>query len=1018
MRNDKSRKKKQSRNVKSQRRERDETDRDGRETDASPKNLRKAQKQDEGRRERKGKSEDQPIAIVGIGASAGGLEALEDFFKQVKPGRRLAYVVVQHRAADKSSVMTSLLGRHTELDVEEITDGAVIRPDCVYLNPPHTEVDITDDKLVCSKAKAEDGSRLPIDHFFRSLAASRGERAICIVLSGTGSDGTLGLKEIKAQGGLTIVQDPEQARYGGMPNSAMETGQIDFVLGVEHMAEQVAAYVDHPFMAMPEREVPQNTRFERTLGKLFGQMRDAVGHDFSQYKRSTITRRLQHRMAIHQIDDMEQYIRFAGEHPDEMQRLFKDWTISVTSFFRGRDAFESLRKNAIEDIVANKPLDRPIRVWIPGCATGEEAYSVAILIDESLDAHDLHRDVQMFATDMDEDAIRFARAGNYPENIKADVSQERLNRFFVRSKSRYQIKQRIRENIVFARQDVIGDPPFSRLDLICCRNVLIYMGRKLQKHILPLFHFTLVEGGYLFLGNSETIGEFGELFEPVDTHNKLYRATGQHVQRPANVKIAPLKVRGDERRNEEKQEKARRSDRFIQQAERLILRDYSQPCVLVNDKLDVVYFNGETSAFLAQRQGEPTTNVLELARRPLHYELSILLHQVRKEKKHVARKRMVMPIDGRPANVTVGVRSLPEISGNGNLMIVVFEVDREKAGKDDIEHPQEKDSDENARVRELEQELASTKEYLQTTIEELETSNEELQSSNEELQSTNEELQSTNEELETSREELQSVNEELRTVNTAHEEELGELTGANDDLHNVLVSTDVATIFLDGDLKIRRFTPAAHELFNLIDSDIGRSLSDISHNLHYDGLIDDAGTVLETLREIEIHIECKNSRVLRVRITPYRTAKNVIDGVVLVALDVTHEARARMYAESIVDTVRCPLLVLDGNMNVLSANRAFYEQFQVAAEETEGKSLYVLGHGQWNIPGLRKLLDEILPNNSVVQDFEVEHDFPDIGKKKMMLNARRMAGMDAEGARILLAIEDKTEGLNVEGGNE
>ncbi len=946
--------------------------------------------------------------VVGIGASAGGLEAIEGFLSSVKLGCNMAFVIIQHRATESKSIMVSLLKKYTDLEVTEIEENVEVRPECIYLNPPHKDVIIEDGWLCCGDFVNSSGTRLPIDYFFRSLAKDQEEHSICIILSGTGTDGTLGLKEIKAAGGMAMVQQEKQAKYSSMPRSAIDTGLVDFVLPVERMQPELLKYVKHPYLKSSKKPLGAEDKFENTLQQMFRLVRTVTGHDFSNYKRNTIRRRVERRMAVHQIPDVKEYIRFLRENTAEIKTLFKDMIITVTNFFRDPQAFEALKEKAIKEILRNKPLNSNLRIWIPGCATGEEAYTIAILFEEAMEELEKKHDIQIFATDIDEDAIEAARNGRYPDSISTDVSKKRLKRFFSRFDNSYKINEQIRDMLIFAKQDLIKDPPFSKLDMICCRNVLIYMNSELQKRIIPLFHYVLGPQGYLFLGTSETIGQFSDLFSPVDNKQKIFERKPHTVKRYEHPSIPLSEEFGSKSPTQDRQQK--REAEVNRLAEKLILTEYSLPCVLVNEEYDIVYFNGDTGMYLSQPGGEPTTNILKMIKQELHYTLSVLLHKAEREEKTVKSKNLQIKSNGDVLPLNLIIVPVRDAGTKGNFLMVVFDTKAE-AGKPSKKGGEKSGSHKNTEphIEALEQELTSTKEYLQTTIEELETSNEELKSSNEELQSTNEELQSTNEELETSREELQSTNEELRIVNTEHQVKIEELARANDDLNNLLSSTNIATIFLDTELKIKRFTPESKSLFKFIDTDAGRPLDNIVNKLEYEKLEEDAKKVLDTLTKVEREVKTRDETWLRVQIAPYRTIENVIDGVVITAFDISREKESQQYAESIVETVRQPLLVMDKDLKVISANPAFYRNFKAHPEETEGKFVYDIGNRQWDIPELRELLEEILPKDTSFEDFEVEHEFPTIGKRKMILNGRRILQKAKETQQILLAIEDVTK---------
>jgi two-component system CheB/CheR fusion protein len=838
---------------------------------------------------------DHSFPVVGIGASAGGLEAIEGFFGSAPSDINIAFVIIQHLAPEHKSIMGSLLKKYTNLKITEVRDGTSIEPGCVYLNPPNRDVSVTDGKLYLFEPTQARGARLPIDHFFRSLAESEGDKSIGIVLSGTGTDGTLGLKAIKGAGGMAIAQEETQAKYSNMPRSAIDTGVVDYVLPVEKMPAELIKYVKHPYIGGSKKPLTAKEKLENHLQKIFMLIRGATGHDFSQYKMNTSRGRSERRMAVHQVDKISEYVAFLQKNPSEIKTLFKDLLITVTNFFRDAEAFKALNERVILPIVKRKPPESPIRVWVSGCATGEEAYSIAILLAEASKALTKHFIVQIFATDIDADAIEYARLGVYPDSIAADVSAERLKAYFIKEENAYRVKKQIRETVVFATQNLIKDAPFSKLDLVCCRNVLIYMNTALQKKILPLFHYTLNPDGFLFLGTSETVGEFADLFSSIDLKWKIFK----RKQAPATLGLEhaalPLNGLNFEGAKEAKRKFESTPANVRQLAERTILQDYAPPCVLIDDKFDILYFSGDTDRFLSMPTGEPTFNLLKIAREDIRYKLSIQLRRCLKEKTAVKSKNVKIMHNEDVSSVDITIKPVSDPSLKDEFMMVLFEiVERSPQSQGGKKKEKSSDEDMEPRVQALEQELQSTKEYLQTTIEELETSNEELKSTNEELQSTNEELQSTNEELETSREELQSTNEELETVNTELQNKVEQLSEANNDLNNLLGATEIATLFLDNDVKIKRFTPKAAEIFKLIGGDVGRSISDIVHNLHYEDLAGDVQEVLKNLGKVEKEIRTKEDKWFFMRILPYRTVENAIDGVVVTFIDISQQKRLEL----------------------------------------------------------------------------------------------------------------------------
>lgn len=953
--------------------------------------------------------------IVGMGASAGGLEAFSHFFSNTPDNSGMAFVLVQHLDASHKSMLGELIKKYTGMKVLEAAEGMKVKQDCVYTIPPNRDMAILHGELHLMEPATSRGLRLPIDYFFRSLAEDQKEEAICIILSGTGTDGTLGMKAIKGEGGLCIAQDPESAQYDGMPRSAIGTGLVDYVLPPDEMPEQLIPYVHRSFSKrIRETAEPQFIGAEM-LQKIFILLRSRTGHDFSLYKQNTIIRRIERRMTLHQIENPADYLRYAQENPMEVETLFKDLLIGVTHFFRDPGGFEALKEQVIPLLFKDISQDQALRVWVPGCSTGEEAYTIAILLRAYMDDTGLEHPVHVFATDIDADSIESARTGRYPEGIAVDVPPDLLKRYFAKEDSIYRIKKKIRDMLVFAVQDMVKDPPFSRLDLISCRNLLIYMGPELQKRTLSMFHYSLKQGGFLFLGSSETIGEFTDFYYPVDRKSKLFRIKSQkstlgptmgflHHRRPLVWKDATA----------EKPVKQERTTSFRNITERKLLQSHTPSSVLINEKLDVLYIHGRTGKFLEPESGEAKFNILGMARDGLKVPLTTAIRQAMREKTTIQSKGIKVKTNGEIQVINLSVEPMLKSDFMKGLMLVAFEeVESEPPISSEKQGPGESDS---IRVAELEQELVSTREYLKTTIEELESYNEEMQSTNEELQSSNEELQSTNEELDTSREELQSVNEELVTVNAELEGKIQELTEVNNDMINLLSGTHIATIFLDNELHIRRFTPAAREVIKLIPSDIGRPLGDIVTNLENTNLAEDANRVLETLIPEEHEVMSKDGEWFLARAMPYRTTENVIDGAVVVFLNITKVKQteqaaeeARQFAESIVNTVREPLIVLTSDIRVVTANTSFYKTFHFKPDEIAGRRLYDIGDQQWDIPSLRHLLEEILPGNTTFTDFRVEHDFPGIGHRVMLLNARRLLSAVTATEKILLAIEDITE---------
>jgi two-component system CheB/CheR fusion protein len=968
----------------------------------------------------KSRKAEKGFPVVGIGASAGGLEALEGLFSSFSPAPGLAFVIIQHLDPRHRSMMASLLQKHTKMPVIEMTDGMQVEVNRVYLNPPNKDVVITNRTLWLTEPVPIHGLRLPIDHFFRSLAKDLGEQAICIVLSGTGSDGSLGLKAVKGEGGITLAQKIKQAKYAGMPQSAIDTGFVDLILPVEKIPKELIRFAGHPYLKRLAKKPSEAQRFADVTNGIFAIIRKSTGVDFTNYKQNTIRRRIERRMALQQIKTPDEYVRFLKENAAEVDLLYKDLLIKVTSFFRDAEAFKVVEKEVIPYILEHKDPGSPIRVWVPACATGEEAYSIAMLFMEGMERLKKHFEMQIFATDIDTEAVNFARQAVYLDNIVADVSAKRLDHFFTKAENGYKVKKQLREMVVFAAQNVVKDPPFSKLDLLSCRNMLIYMDALLQKKLLPIFHYTLNPDGFLLLGSSESVGEFTDCFTPVSLKWKIYKRKGVAIERRTDFHEGIAGESAAEVAKARAVESPQAELTIRKMAETVILENYAPTCVLVNNRYDILYVNGRTERFLSLPAGEPTYNILKMARDDVRFKLSTLLHRAFKEKKAVVSKAIPIRTDGWAGTFNLIVRPLTLHPNLGELAMVIFESKKPAARPpaESKKKPSKRTAQEDTRIRELEQELASTKEYLQTTVEELETSNEELKSTNEELQSTNEELQSTNEELETGREELQSTNEELETVNTELQNKIAEMAQATSDISNLLNSMDVAALFLDSDLNVKRFTVKIKELFNLIPTDVGRPIEDIVHRIKEPNLTADIRNVLTGLNSVEKEIETTDSRRFLMRIRPYQTGENVIDGAVITFADITglREAEAsaaaaniaRTFSENIVAAIRQPLLILDDRLRVISANESFYRFFHTTQEDTQKKFIYELGSGQWNVPKLRQALEEVLPQNNKFDDFEFEGDFAAIGRKKMLLSARQIFQGQKGMQQILLAFEDVT----------
>jgi two-component system CheB/CheR fusion protein len=838
--------------------------------------------------------------VVGIGASAGGLAAFEAFFSAMPQDAPsgMAFVLVQHLAPDHKSILADLVKRYTAMQVRNVEDGMRVEPNCTYIIPPNRDMAFINGRLQLLEPTAQRGLRLPIDFFFRSLAQDQRERAICIVLSGTGSDGTLGVRAVKGEGGVVMAQTPESTEFDGMPRSAIATGLVDYVLEPAEMPSQLAAYVKHAFGVRVRSAPPPVPAAEDTLRKICVVLRGQTGHDFSQYKENTLARRVERRMAIHQIERPGEYLRYLRQHPPEVESLFRDLLIGVTSFFRDPDAFEALQAKVLPQLLADKPNHTPLRVWVCGCSTGEEAYSIAILIQEILEGERQNTKVQIFATDIDRQAVEQARGGVYPASIGADVTPDRLARFFTqdREMDTYRVNKALRDMLIFSEQDVIRDPPFSKLDLISCRNLLIYMNGDLQKRLLPLFHYSLLPGGALFLGNSETVGGFTSLFEVVDRTWKLFQRAADLPggKRPALGDFArsPLAKAARAQQGQDSPGGVGRNN-LRELTERALLSHYAQAGILINARGEGLHVYGRTGRYFELAPGDAGFNILSMARQGLKHALTTALHKAVTQHRPIRCPGLQVKTNGETTRVDLLVRPLEQESSEDpkDLYLVLLEEakpDPAEQSRAAVPTAGPAGGPEHLRISTLEQDLRAKEEYLQTTLEEMETSNEELRSTNEEMQSVNEELQSTNEELETSKEELQSVNEELATVNAELQAKVIDLSRVNNDMNNLLAGTGVGTLFVDPQLNIARFTPAATQVINLITADIGRPVGHIVSNLAgYDRLVEDVQSVLDSLAPIEAEVQTKAGSWFLMRIRPYRTLENVIEGVVITFVNIS-----------------------------------------------------------------------------------------------------------------------------------
>jgi len=952
---------------------------------------------------------DGSFPIVGIGSSAGGLTALGEFFAAAPPDMGVAFVVVSHQPSGHVSLLPDLLQKYTAMPVVETTDGMRVAPNHVYLSTPGRTLAVLNGVLHVMDPHPDGRVALPIDYFFRSLADDQGDRAIGVILSGTGTDGTLGLRAIKAHAGMTMAQEAQTAKYAGMPESAIRSGAVDYVRPAGSIVGQIRMFLT----GVASRDAQRLAGDSPALGRIFVALRDRTGHDFSVHKVSTSRRRIERRMNVHQIDTIDEYLRYLQINPQEIDALFRELLIGVTSFFRAPAAFDALAGKGLPKLLDSRPDGTDVRVWVPGCSTGEEAYSLAILFREYLGAQKRSLRVQIFATDLDRTAIETARAGVYPSGIVGDLAPERLQRWFVQEDSRYRVTKDIRELVIFAPHDLLMDPPFTKLDLISCRNLLIYLESRAQRRLMPLFHYALKPAGLLFLGASESVDRHEDLFSTVDRKWKIFRRVNARRQVLEGFPIGRGKTMPVEAPPADRHE-VPETPALATLVERMLTTRSGQSGVVVDKRGKTLYVAGRAREYLEPGAGEPTHNLLTMAREGLRGDLTAALRQAARTGGEAVRRGVRVTFNGGIRFVNIAVTPITKPKPLRGLFLVTFETvpgagPRRLRGRD-------RQTARSARPagEALVNDLRDTKERLQHSLEETQAYNEEVTSANEELQSANEELQSANEELETGREEMQSLNEELATVNAELTSKVDDLADAQSDLQNLLNSADTATIFLDPDLNIKRFTPAVRTVANLIESDLGRPLSDITSKLEGPPLMHDAREVLQSLVSRTREIRSAAGMWYLMRALPYRTVTNTIGGVILTFADVTASKQAEVilreaqaYFESIVQTVREPLVILDREFRVVSANGAFYETFAITPAETERQLIYGLGNGGWDMPRLRELLEKILPTNSRFDRFEIEHVFPGVGRKVVVLNARRLERQIGLPGLILLAMEVK-----------
>ncbi len=937
------------------------------------------------------------VPIVGVGASAGGLESFSALLRALPADPHLAFVLVQHLAPTHESMLADLLARCTAMPILQVTDGTRVQPDRVYVIPPNANMAIRDGVLHLLARSSGAEHHMPIDFFLRSLAEDQQNNAIGVILSGTASDGALGLRAVKAEGGITIAHDPSTAKYDGMPRAAIAAGAVDLVLTIEGIAAELTRLGRHPHVRSEPAERLDES--EDHLKRIFFLLRQLSGVDFTHYKPATIKRRLTRRMALHKLERLQDYVRLLHQVPDEIGALYQDMLIHVTGFFREPEAFEALRSVVFPRILAERPEGARIRIWVPGCSTGEETYSIAITLLEYLDRRG-HQpvDAQIFATDVSQNAIDQARAGSYPDNIKADVQADRLRRFFTPVDGGYRVTKSVRDLCVFARQDLTRDPPFSQLDLISCRNVLIYLGPVLQKRAMTIFHYALKPTGFLLLGASETIGSYAELFASADKQHKLY-AKKTTVGRPYVGFAAEYT---SDRLGLAKPHAAGRARGDLQtEVDRLLLARLAPTGVVVNGDLQLVQVRGQTGKYLEPAVGDASLNVLKMARPGLMIELRTAFHAARKRNQPVEKKGVRVKQNGHVGIVDVEVVPLDSATGE-KLWLILF---RDGTPAPDAAAPHRPPllrvtgkRTVRSRVTELEQELNATREYLHSIIHDQEATNEELQSANEEILSSNEELQSTNEELETAKEELQSTNEELNTLNEELHTRNQELSQANNDLTNLLASVHIPIIMIGSDLRIRRFTPMAGVVVNLIPADVGRPSTDIRGTDEIpERLITET---IDSVQVRELPVHTTDGRTYSMRLRPYKTADNHIDGCVVALVDLrsTHLAdggTAAAWNES-------AMVVLDRQLRVLDASARFCKQHGLPAQALHGQRLDTVLQGRFAAPEMLDVVQRLVAGEPALAELQHTHYVHDGEQRRVRLAGCRLPGPDVA---VLLMIE-------------
>lgn len=986
--------------------------------------------------------------IVGIGASAGGLAVISEILENLPADTGMAFVLVQHLSPDQHSMLSELLGNTTEMPVTNAEDGMGLEANHVYVIPPNTRMTIDQGQLQLAECDQTRGRVKTIDVFFKSLAEDQKNRAIAIVLSGSNDDGAAGVEAVRAQGGITMAQRQDTAEFSEMPQAAIATGCVDFVLSPSAIARELVTISRQPYVQTPpptEEPEPVPPIEEDRLLQVFNLLERNTGINFSDYKPTTFGRRLRRRMALHKMSSLEDYIQYLRDDPSEIRALYQDVLISVTSFFRDGEVYIAIKERVLPALISEENPPSSIRVWVPGCATGEEVYSIAICLLEYLDSLSINPTIQIFGTDINDQAIDEARLGIYRESRMEQVSAERRRRFFVEVDGGYQIARSVRERCVFARQDLGSDPPFSDIDIISCRNVLIYFKAPLQQRILSIFHYSLKPDGFLILGNSESVGNTSDLFSVVDNRVRIYKRN--NIPTRINFDFVTSHIPQTPSAQRQSFSPSWERSNFQQWADQIVINRYAPAGVIVNDRLDILQFRGDTSPFLRPAPGEPSFNLLKMLRPGLLVDVQAAIDQAREANIAVQRRRENVE-EGQTSVLCIEVIPFSASVSHERYFLILFEqIPESDASEDGIALSERPDvdispSEARAEIRRLRQELASTRQelldtqtFLQINIEEQEATNQQLITANEEILSSNEELKSTNEELQTAKEEIQSSNEELKTTNEELQSRNREAKRAHDDLNNLIDNVNIPILMLSDDLRIRRFTPVARGIFNLIPSDVGRPMTDMRFRINVPNLEAMVIEVIDTLNSRELEVQDSSGHWYLLRIRPYRTIDNRIDGAVLALVDIDNLKRtldrlaaSRSYAENIVEMIPVPVMVLSEDFQVHRINQSFLETFQVSQDAMIGRSLLECCEGEWNIPELRSPLEQVVSNPELnaaplnpadrnqtsLVNIEFEHTFTGLGRKTLVANARVIAGED-HSCVILLAIKDITARKQAEG---